>query len=80
MNPGPLDPAVIADRASWIRNMVAGMRDLPLSDLEAFTHDRHTVAAAESYVRRAVEALVDLGRHVLAKGFGVAVSEHTGVG
>ena len=33
-------------------------------------------AAAESYLRRALEALLDLGRHVLAKGVGVAAIEY----
>jgi uncharacterized protein YutE (UPF0331/DUF86 family) len=64
MSPGLLDPAVIADRASWIRSMVAGMRALPLDDFPSFASDRHQVAAAESYLRRAIEALVDLGRNV----------------
>nr|HID14426.1 DUF86 domain-containing protein [Anaerolineae bacterium] len=34
------------------------------------------VGAAESYLRRALEALLDLGRHILAKGFGLGVSEY----
>ncbi|MGH7554317.1 MAG: DUF86 domain-containing protein, partial [Longimicrobiales bacterium] len=37
------------------------------------------VAAAESYLRRAIEALVDLGRHILAKRFGIAVSEYRAI-
>ena len=32
--------------------------------------------AAESCLRRAIEALMDLSRHVLAKGFGRGVSEY----
>ncbi len=59
--------------------MVAGLRDLPVGSLEEFTEDRHAVAAAESYLRRAVEALVDLGRHVLAKRFAIAVSEYKAI-
>ena len=59
--------------------MLAGLRDLPLDSPEDFTRDRHTIAAAESYLRRAVEALVDLGRHILAKRFAVAVSEYRAI-
>ena len=33
-------------------------------------------AAAESYLRRALEALLDLGRHILAKGFALAPAEY----
>jgi uncharacterized protein YutE (UPF0331/DUF86 family) len=38
--------------------------------------DSRNAAAAESYLRRGLEALFDLGRHVLGKGFGRAVSEY----
>lgn len=79
MSPGRLDHAVIADRTSWIRTMLAGVRDLPLDSLASFTRDRHNVAAAESYVRRAIEALVDLGRHLLAKRFAIAASEYKAI-
>lgn len=50
MTPGRLDPAVVSDRASWIRTMLAGIGELPLDSLEQFTRDRHHVAAAESYL------------------------------
>jgi uncharacterized protein YutE (UPF0331/DUF86 family) len=59
--------------------MVAGIRALPLDDFPSFAGDRHQVAAAESHLRRAIEALVDLGRHILAKRFAVAVSEHRSI-
>lgn len=59
--------------------MLAGIRDLPRGSFEEFTRDRHNVAAAESYLRRAIEALVDLGRHVLAKRFAVAISEYKAI-
>ena len=50
-----------------------GVGSLPLADLQAFTADPRMVATAgDSYLRRALEALLDLGRHVLAKGFGRA--------
>jgi uncharacterized protein YutE (UPF0331/DUF86 family) len=38
------------------------------------------VASAESYLRRGIEALLDLGRHILAKGFGVAAAEYKDIG
>ena len=51
--------------------MVSEIRALPLSDKEAFFSDRRDVWAAESCLRRALEALLDLGRHILAKGYGI---------
>ena len=41
--------------------------------------DPRTTAAAESYLRRALEGLLDLGRHILAKGFGRGVAEYKSV-
>jgi len=76
MTPSQLDATVVTDRIQWVDRMIAGIRALPLDSLDAFTADARTVAAAESYLRRALEALLDLGRHVLAKGFGRPVSEY----
>lgn len=79
MTPGQLRTKIVAERAAWIRRMVASLRDLPGADFETFQSDSRNIAAAESYLRRALEALLDLGRHVLAKGFGQAVSEYKDV-
>jgi uncharacterized protein YutE (UPF0331/DUF86 family) len=56
--------------------MISGIQALPLENFSQFTQDARNVAAAESYLRRALEALLDLGRHILAKGFNLAVSEY----
>jgi hypothetical protein len=56
--------------------MVAQIRQLPLSGSEAFTADPRNVLAAESCLRRALEALFDVARHILARAFGVGVSEY----
>ncbi|NOY44302.1 MAG: DUF86 domain-containing protein [Deltaproteobacteria bacterium] len=76
MTPSTLRAAVVAERAAWVREMLACVRGLPLGSTDEFFSDARNVAAAESYLRRALEALLDLGRHVLAKGFGVAPSEY----
>ena len=41
-----------------------------------FHTDPRNYAAAESYLRWALEGLLDLGRHILAKGYGKPVSEY----
>ena len=41
-----------------------------------FFADRRNVWTAESCFRRALEALLDLGRHILTKGFSLGVSEY----
>jgi len=71
-----LRASIVAERSAWIRRMLAEARALPLDSVEAFRADPRNVAAAESYLRRALEALLDLGRHVLARGFGRAVVEY----
>ena len=66
----------MVERARWIDEMLQGIRALPLGSLEEFTAESRNVAAADSYLRRALEALSDLGRHILAKGLGRPVSEY----
>jgi len=63
---------LIADLRDWIDA-------LPLDRREAFLADPMPAAAAESYVRRSLESLFDLGRHVLAKAFGDDAGEHKAV-
>lgn len=43
---------------------------------EKFFADSRNVWTVESCLRRALESILDLGRHVLAKGFAVGVSEY----
>jgi len=52
------------------------LEDLPLRDRAEFLRNRHNVAAAESYLRRSLEALFDIGRHILAKKYGIPVVEY----
>ncbi len=76
MTPGAIRSEIVADRALWIRRMVRDLSTLPLENIEAFHADKHSSAAAESYLRRALEGLMDLGRHLLAKGFGHPATEY----
>lgn len=76
MTPSLLRAKVIAERSAWIKGMLTSLKALPLKNLEDFQADSRNVAAAESYLRRALEALFDLGRHILGKGFGRAISEY----
>lgn len=69
MTPTDIDPKVLTQRAAWILEMSGALRDLPLKNKGEFLQNRHNVAAAESYLRRSLEALFDIGRHILAKRF-----------
>jgi uncharacterized protein YutE (UPF0331/DUF86 family) len=76
MTPSRLRATTVLGRITWINQMLAALRALPLDSFGTFQADSRNVASAESYLRRALEALFDLGRHVLAKGFGQAVTEY----
>jgi len=76
VNIGKIRTVIVTERVAWVRKMLHGIRGLPLSTFEEFMDDPRTPAAAESHLRRALEALLDLGRHVLAKGFALAPTEY----
>jgi uncharacterized protein YutE (UPF0331/DUF86 family) len=66
----------VLDRLGWVDQMVKNIQSLPLENREVFFDDPRNLWAAESCLRRALEALLDLGRHILARGFGIGVSEY----
>jgi hypothetical protein len=67
--------AIVTERVSWVRTMLAALRRLPLSTYEEFMADPRNPAAAESSLRRALEALLDSARHILAQVVSVYVDE-----
>jgi uncharacterized protein YutE (UPF0331/DUF86 family) len=76
MSPGDIDSKIVAQRAFWISQMMDSLKDLHLEDKKAFLQEKHKIAAAESYLRRALEALFDIGRHILAKKFAYPATEY----
>ncbi|MCS7220425.1 MAG: hypothetical protein RML36_01005 [Anaerolineae bacterium] len=74
--PGKISRRIAYDRLAWVERMLSEIRALPLDSREAFLADRRNIWAAESCLRRALEALLDIGRHILARGFGVGVTEY----
>ena len=80
MTPALIRASVVTERMAWVRQMVAMVRSLPMESFDVFTKDPRNAGAAESYIRRSIEALLDIGRHILAKGFAIAVSEYKEIG
>lgn len=76
MTQGKIVERVVVGRLALIEVLLRDIRALPLGTLEIYTADARNVAASESYLRRALEALMDIGRHILAKGFGMGVTEY----
>lgn len=62
-----IDRTLVFDRLSFIKDALRELDDLAALPPEEFVQDKRTVAAAESFLRRSLEALFDVGRHILAK-------------
>jgi uncharacterized protein YutE (UPF0331/DUF86 family) len=75
MMPGKISKRIVSDRLAWIDRMLREIRSLPLESQSSFMEDSRNIWAAESCLRRALEALFDLGKHIAAKGFGDAVTD-----
>lgn len=76
MTAGKVSRRVLTDRLAILDRLLDQVRALPLGDRQAFYADPRNLLAAESCLRRSLEVLLDLGRHLLAKGYGVGVSEY----
>jgi uncharacterized protein YutE (UPF0331/DUF86 family) len=76
MTPGTIDLKVVSDRLDLVREHLGELRELPSGSMESFLADRRNQRAAEALLRRAIEALFDVARHLLAKSAGVGALEY----
>ena len=76
MTPGLISKKVVGDRLELVERMIGEIRSLPMGSYQEFLKDRRNVWTAEACLRRSLEALLDIGRHILAKGFTTGVSEY----
>jgi uncharacterized protein YutE (UPF0331/DUF86 family) len=76
MTPSTIRAKVVLNRAAWVRKMLDDIRALPLGSFDEFNSDMRNPNSAESCLRRGLEALLDLGRHILAKKFGRGVIQY----
>jgi uncharacterized protein YutE (UPF0331/DUF86 family) len=70
MTQGAIDLKIVSERLDILAGSLRELRALPSSDLAAFTADRRNIWAADALLRRAIEALFDTLRHLLAKAHG----------
>lgn len=70
MTAGAIDLKIVSERLDILVDSLGELRALPSSDLAAFTADRRNIWAADALLRRAIEALFDTARHLLAKAHG----------
>jgi uncharacterized protein YutE (UPF0331/DUF86 family) len=76
MTQGPVNLKVVGDRLALARRCLADLEALQALGADEFERDRRNPAAADSFLRRAIEALFDAARHVLAKRHGLAGLEY----
>jgi uncharacterized protein YutE (UPF0331/DUF86 family) len=76
MSPGAPDLKIVDDRMAIIAACLRDLRSLPTTSLADFSADWRNAAAADAYLRRAIEALFDTARHLLSRGFGLAALEY----
>lgn len=73
-----LNMKLIQDRLGFINESAAKLRKLSYLEEEDFIKDDRP-AVAESYLRRSLEAIFDIGRHLLAKTAGKGIVEYKGI-
>jgi len=76
VSPSKVRVTTVLHLSALVDDMLRGLGMLPLASLAAFQSDARDAAAAESYLRRALEAVLGLGRHILAKGLGEGTLEY----
>lgn len=62
-----LNSLLIEQRLALIADYLSQLRKLAHTPREEFLADKIKTGAAESYLRRSLEAIFDIGRHILAK-------------
>lgn len=71
---------VVQSRLALINDHLSQLRRHAESGKEQFVEDKDKVAAVESYLRRSLEAVFDVGRHILAKNGGTDLAaEYKGI-
>jgi len=76
MTPGKVDLKVVGDRLQIVTTCLTDLRGIPRGSIDEFISDRRNPLASDAALRRALEALFDVARHLLAKGKGLAGPEY----
>lgn len=66
----------IEKNISLIQEFLSSLREFSAMTEAEFLSDKRNPASAESYLRRSLEAVFDIGRHILAKSYGFKELEY----
>jgi uncharacterized protein YutE (UPF0331/DUF86 family) len=64
---------------SLIQEFLLELKNLSSLSKDEFLSDKRNPAAAESYLRRSLETIFDIGRHILAKSYGFKELEYKNI-
>jgi uncharacterized protein YutE (UPF0331/DUF86 family) len=76
MMPRRISRRIVLDRLDLVEQMLSKINALPLGNRDDFFADERNLWTVESCLRRALEALLDTGRHILAKQFASGITEY----
>lgn len=76
MTAGDINLKVVTDRLAYLEQCLTALRNLPADSFEEFGSDARNPATAESFLRRGIESLIDVTRHLLARGYALAPLEY----
>jgi uncharacterized protein YutE (UPF0331/DUF86 family) len=76
MTPGAVDLKVVGDRLQIVVSCLTDLKAIPSASIDEYISDRRNPLATDAALRRALEALFDVARHLLAKGKGLAGLEY----
>lgn len=76
MMPRRISRRIVLNRLDLVGQMLSKINALPLENRGDFFADERNLWTVESCLRRALEALLDTGRHILAKGFACGITEY----
>ncbi|MDO9536606.1 MAG: DUF86 domain-containing protein [Bacillota bacterium] len=68
-----IDKLLVKQRLAFMESYYQELIQLKELPREIFLHSRNS-AAAESFLRRSLEAIFDIGRHILAKSGGIEMA------
>lgn len=75
----PVDKLLVKQRLALISQYLTELEELSKLPKKEFLNKR-TAASAESFLRRSLEAIFDVGRHILAKNGGINIAlEYKGI-
>ena len=66
----------IVKTLSLIQDCIVELKKFSMMEKKEFLSDKRNPAAGESYLRRSLEAIFDIGRHLLAKSYGIKDLEY----